>query len=433
MTSDQFDQLTYLPADDGGLNNANQYAFRPNTAAGSPGSWMQVDVATNLGNETSTESVTITSSTGMGTAVADATTARAGVMNTVQAGKVQYLPVADPAFDADLPETQFALVPSSVDGSAGTWREIVPTEFAQAADDVDNAHPAGVIFTSNDEDHIEGRVRVPRLDVNDPDDTDDSVNLRARLGTLLLENISFTGDSRLQVSAGTNTINLNVTGEAPPSHDPYTLSVVETGTGRIQGRRIDVPHETQGGVEVTIEANDGFTIHSIQDIGPVLGISVELLSNYVVRIRGDSSSNVGTFSPHFTVVYTEDTAGTRHMQREDYTLVIEEDFYAGILANTETSFSSPPTALSNFASGDNQGVIANGKSVTVENDLDPAETGTLYLAIPRANYDVSSFEITTNGYPIAIDEISIVEDHQILEVGTFEPGENLTFVIQGVV
>ena len=78
-------------------------------------------------------------------------------------------------------------------------------------------------------------------------------------------------------------MNLNVTGEAPPSHDPYTLSVVETGTGRIQGRRIDVPHETQGGVEVTIEANDGFTIHSIQDIGPVLGISVELLSNYLLQ------------------------------------------------------------------------------------------------------------------------------------------------------
>ena len=351
-------------------------------------------------------------------------------MNTVQAGKVQYLPVADPPFDADLPNIQYALVPSSADGSAGRWTEIVPTEFAQAADDVDNAHPAGVIFTTNDQDHILGRVRVPRLDVNDPTGGDDSVDLRARLGTLLLENISFTGDSRLQVSAGTNAINLTVTGESPPSHDPYTLSVVETGTGRIQGRRIDVPHLTQGGVEVTIEANDGFTIHSIQDIGPVLGISVELLSNYVVRIRGDSSSNAGTYSPHFTVVYTEDTEGTRHMQREDYTLAITDVFYAGVLANDADGNPLVPTALSTFASGDNRGAIANGKSVTVTNNL--GATGTLFLAIPIPPYDVNTFEITTNGYPIAITPRSTVDSHRIIEVGSFDAGEDLTFVIQGV-
>ena len=549
LTSAQFDQLTYLPPSDDGLVSTNQYAFRPNATSGSAGGWVQVDAATNLSNTPSTENVTIESSTGLNTIVQDANGTRAGVMNTVQAGKVQYLPVADPTFNAATPTDQYALVPSSADGQAGTWTIVshtnsfaqltegnlaltqLPTfttdnanqvlqvnananawEFSQSSavrfneavtttpdtpdvyvryptlrtgqstadfatvgvafDFPNNAAEGDVTFfvdnattdrpgviTSDqfdqlaylpenatgldanlqyvfvpDATNVENRgdwevVDVPTLSANDPTPSDDSVSIRTRIGDTDHGTVAFTGDSRLQVSLNGSIINLNVTGEAPPSHDPYTLSVVETGTGVISGRRIDVPHETQGGVEVTIEANDGFTIHSIQDIGPVLGISVELLSNFVVRIRGDSSSNAGTYSPHFTVVYTEDTAGTRHMQREDYTLVIEEDFFAGIIANSV----GIPTALSQFASGDNRGVIANGKSITVTNTLDPAETGTLFLAIPRASYNANSFEITTNGYPLAIDERTVVEDHQIIEVGTFEPTEDLTFVIQGVV
>ena len=181
---------------------------------------------------------------------------------------------------------------------------------------------------------------------------------------------------------------------------------------------------------------------SITNVGPfnVASLNTAGSNVVVVDVQGQAAQ---TFNVHFRVNYrlteyeadgTTVTSITTHHQDENYTFVVGSVFYAGILRNTDTGFSSPPTALSNFASGDNRGTIANGKSVTVENDLaDPAETGTLYLAIPRANYNVNSFEITTNGYPIAIDEISIVQDHQILEVGTFEPGENLTFVIQGVV
>ena len=223
-------------------------------------------------------------------------------------------------------------------------------------------------------------------------------------------------------------INLTVTGEAPPSHDPYMLEVVVTGTGRIEGRRIDVPHLTQGGVEVTVTPNAGFTINSVQDLGPVLGISMELIGTdpYVVRIRGDASSSARTFRPHFTVVYTEDSSGTRHMQREDYTLVIDNNFYAGVL-------SGQPTAIASFATGDNRGAIANGKSVMVTNSL--GGTGTLYLAIPDGNYNADSFEITTNGYPIAIEALDPdnVPSYQIIEVGDFNAGDTLTFVIQGVV
>ena len=53
------------------------------------------------------------------------------------------------------------------------------------------------------------------------------------------------------------------------------------------------------------------------------------------------------------------------MQREDYTLAITDVFYAGVLANDDDGNPLVPTSLSTFADGDNQGAIANGKSVTV--------------------------------------------------------------------
>ena len=118
------------------------------------------------------------------------------------------------------------------------------------------------------------------------------------------------------------------------------------------------------------------------------------------------------------------------MQREDYTLAITDVFYAGVLANDADGNPLVPTALSTFASGDNRGAIANGKSVTVTNNL--GATGTLFLAIPIPPYDVNTFEITANGYPIAITPRSTVDSHRIIEVGSFDAGEDLTFVIQGV-
>ena len=55
---------------------------------------------------------------------------RAGVMTNVQDGKVQYLPVADPTFNAATPTDQYALVPSSADGSAGTWALVPDTDLS---------------------------------------------------------------------------------------------------------------------------------------------------------------------------------------------------------------------------------------------------------------------------------------------------------------
>ena len=111
------------------------------------------------------------------------------------------------------------------------------------------------------------------------------------------------------------------------------------------------------------------------------------------------------------------------MQTENYTLNIEEDFFAGIIAGDFDE----PEALSEFVSTDDRGTLAVGKSVTVTNTL--GELGTLYLAIPTSSYHPSTFEITTMGYPIRLTAGSEVEGHTIIAVGTIQNTRNLTFEI----
>ena len=176
---------------------------------------------------------------------------------------------------------------------------------------------------------------------------------------------------------------------------------------------------------------------SITNVGPFNVAALETSGSnvVVVDVQGQAAQ---TFNVHFRVNYRlteydadgDVTTITTHHQDENYTFVVGSVFYAGVLANGPDGNPLVPTALTTFAEGDNQGAIANGKSVTVTNNL--ADTGTLFLAIPIPPYLVSTFEITTNGYPIAITPRSTVDDHRIIEVGSFEPGEDLTFVIQGV-
>ena len=149
----------------------------------------------------------------------------------------------------------------TISGSGGT------TTFA----DVDNTSTTiGVDFDTSGT-NVTASVTVPTFTVSESTTIDEQVNASFTDGTNSFTSLSVAGDSRLQVTSSGQVINLTVTGEAPPSHNPYELEVVVTGTGRIEGRRIDVPHLTQGGVEVTVTPNAGFTINSVQDLGPVLG------------------------------------------------------------------------------------------------------------------------------------------------------------------
>ena len=129
-----------------------------------------------------------------------------------------------------------------------------------------------------------------------------------------------------------------------------------------------------------------YTVNSISNVGPFTVASLSSTTNRVV-VDIASNANVQTYNVHFRVNYTiteidpdtgEAVEGTttHHHKDENYTVVVEADFYAGILLGTGVD--SRPSALTAFASGDNRGVIANGKSVTVTNNL--AGTGTLYLA-----------------------------------------------------
>ena len=263
---------------------------------------------------------------------------------------------------------------------------------------------------------------------------------------------SIEGDDNLTVSFDltSRVIDLTTSSISPVSHDPYSITIGLEGAAvqdPVDDRLFSVPEGSAGEVLFTVAATpfetgvdtERYTVNSISNVGPftVASLSGSVTNRVVVNLA--SNQDVGTYNVHFRVNYTVtevDTSGdpiegttTHHHKDENYTVVVEADFYAGIIANSV----GIPTLLSQFASGDNRGVIANGKSVTVTNTLSPAVTGTLFLAIPEDSYNANSFEITTNGYPLAIDARTVVAEHQIIEVGTFEPTEDLTFVIQGVV
>ena len=262
--------------------------------------------------------------------------------------------------------------------------------------------------------------------------------------------LSVSGRAGVFVAEDGGVIEISTSSISPVSHDPYSIAIDVTGEAVQSGRRFDVPHGEDGGANFTVNittytAGDRqqFEFLSITNVGPFNVASLPSATSNIVNVdvAGQAAQ---TFNVHFRVNYrlteyaadgTTVTSVTTHHKDENYTFVVGSVFYAGVLANSDTGFPRPPTALTGefgFAAGDNQGAIANGKSVTVSNDLEPAQTGTLYLAIPIPPYDVNTFEITTNGYPIAITPISTVAGHRIIEVGSFESGEDLTFVIQGV-
>ena len=343
---------------------------------------------------------------------------------------------------SDIPDSSRVFVdgtsvdePDFVDGTATSTN--IPVQFALDPD-------ANI-------DDITAGITPPVFDVAEHESVSNRVDVISTDGTFDFSSFSVEGAESIFVATEADSGIIEIsTSSIVPSHNPYSIAVNTTGRAMqdpVNERLFDVPEGTAGGVTFTMTATpfdfDGgdrqeFIITSISNIGP---ISITSLSGSVtnrVVVAVPSNADARTYNVHFRVNYRVNeyndaraiTSTTNHHADENYTVVVESDFYAGVLADTDTGFANPPTALSDFASGDNQGAIANGKSVTVTNEL--ADTGTLYLAIPIPPYLVSTFEITTNGYPIAITEISRVEGHQILEVGSFEPGEDLTFVIQGV-
>ena len=118
---------------------------------------------------------------------------------------------------------------------------------------------------------------------------------------------------------------------------------------------------------------------------------------------------------------------TNHHRDENHTVVVDADFYAGLVEGTDA-----PTTLAAFGADGDQGVIADGKSVTVTNSS--GATRTLWLGIPTSiwNAHFSTFNITTNGYNIHTTTRGTLSGLQLLEVGTLDDGENLTFVIGGI-
>ena len=141
----------------------------------------------------------------------------------------------------------------------------------------------------------------------------------------------------------------------------------------------------------------------------------------------ETGTTSGTYTMHFSVVYDElDSEGNlmmRYTREEQYTVVIEESFYIGLL-------SAPPDSLTEFADSDNRGALSVGREFTLMNnnpeggsDLD------IVLAIPEGSYSQATFEITTQGYPIELTEVSVVESYQILTAGELEPQTNITFRI----
>ena len=117
------------------------------------------------------------------------------------------------------------------------------------------------------------------------------------------------------------------------------------------------------------------------------------------------------------------TFNGRYTRDEVYTVEVQSGFYAGLLA-------AAPDLLSDFADSDIRGGIHNGLTVMIDNTF--GATRTLYVAVPTSHYTAGTFELTTMGYPIRLTEVSVIEEHQILSVAMFEPGDTLTFVVEGV-
>ena len=249
--------------------------------------------------------------------------------------------------------------------------------------------------------------------------------------------LSVSGGDGITVGEDGGAINVSTTSVAP-SHNPYTINAEATGAAVRDDRRFDIPHGSAGGAQITMTATpfdyaegdrQEFIITSISNIGP---FTVASLSGTVDnRVVVDIGSNFGvrTWNVHFTVnyrvnEYSDDdsvtpTSTTNHHRVEEYTVVIDEVFYAGLVAGT-----AEPTALTELT---NEGALANGKEVTVNNTS--GNEMTLWLAMDQS--DADTVTLTTNGYTIETSQGGTLTDgERLINAGQIDG--SLTFVIGGV-
>ena len=215
-----------------------------------------------------------------------------------------------------------------------------------------------------------------------------------------------------------NTINFTGHSVSPPSHDPYSISTVITPTdgATISGRRIDITPGEAVSVRFNVASTDlnMWFIHSIVSTGIDGGSGASVTDTstpgsglYSATLTvPETGTTSGTYTMHFSVVYDElDSEGNlmmRYTREEQYTVVIEESFYLGLLANA-------PTALTSFATDDNRGALSVGREFTLMN---PNPVGgddlTIYLAIPEDLYDANTFELRTGSYFIRVRQVNDV-------------------------
>ena len=292
-------------------------------------------------------------------------------------------------------------------------------------------------------------VTVPTLSADDPTAGDDSVTIRTRIGTTDHGVVTFTGDSTVNISRVGNTINFRGHSVSPPTHDPYTITITSTPAdgATISGRRIDITPGEAVQVEFDVAADNPDPDMRMWQIQEINTVGIDGASGATVVNGSDASMGIyradlevpasgttpGTYTMHFTVVYDElgvndegeEIFVQRFTREEQYTVVIEESFYLGLLANA-------PTALTSFATGDNRGALSVGREFTLMN---PNPVGgddlTIYLAIPEDLYDANTFELRTGSYFIRVRQVNDVDvpGFQILSAGTVEAGRNLTLEI----
>ena len=213
--------------------------------------------------------------------------------------------------------------------------------------------------------------------------------------------------------------------------------ITPTDGATISGRRIDITPGEAVSVRFNVASTDlnMWFIHSITSTGiDANGVTVTNTSTpengmYSATLSVPASGvTSGTYTMHFSVVYDElDSEGNlmmRYTREEQYTVVIEESFYVGL-------YSDIPDTLAAFATDDNRGALSVGREFTLMNNNSVASgiDEDIVLAIPTPPYQRSTFEITTQGYPIELTEVSTIGTYQVLTAGELEPQTNITFRI----
>ena len=296
-------------------------------------------------------------------------------------------------------------------------------------------------------DDVTAGIAPPVFDVADHASVSNRIDVVSTDTTNDFSSFSVEGDDNIFVTteADSGIVDISTTSIAPPSHDPYEITIALMDSITRDGRRFDVPHGSAGEATFTVEANDAvvidgitrqqFSILSISNVGPFSIASLDTPGSNVVDVVLTGAESVQTYQVHFRVNYrvieydTEgmETSNTIHHQDENYTVVVDADFYAGLVVGTDAL-----TTLAAFGTDGDRGVIANGKSITVTNSS--GATRTLWLGIPTSIWTAhsSTFNITTNGYNIHTITRGTLSGLQLLEVGTLNDGENLTLVIGGI-